>query len=94
MSELANRIKVLRAVHNVTQEELALAVGVTRKTINSVERGRYVPSTVLALKLAAALRTTVEDIFSLVSPVGGGQETTPDQRSQSVGDSGSPRPEA
>jgi putative transcriptional regulator len=62
---LRNRIKVERARHDLTQEQLADLVGVTRKTINTVETGRFVPSTVLALKLAKALHTTVEELFYL-----------------------------
>jgi putative transcriptional regulator len=62
---LRNRIKVERARHDLTQEQLADLVGVTRKTVNTVETGRFVPSTVLALKLARALHTRVEDLFYL-----------------------------
>lgn len=63
---LRNRIKVERARHDLTQEQLAALVGVTRKTINTVETGKFVPSTVLALKLAHALHTRVEELFYLV----------------------------
>jgi putative transcriptional regulator len=63
--ELRNRIKDLRAARGLTQEELAELVGVTRKTVNTVENGRFVPSTVLALRLAKALRVRVEELFSL-----------------------------
>ncbi len=62
---LRNRIKVERARHDLTQEQLAELVGVTRKTINTVETGKFVPSTVLALRLARVLRTRVEDLFYL-----------------------------
>ncbi len=62
---LTNRIKVLRAERDWTQEALANRVGVTRKTINTVERGVYVPSTVLSLKLARVFGVAVEDIFAL-----------------------------
>ncbi|MBX3563341.1 MAG: helix-turn-helix transcriptional regulator [Sphingomonas sp.] len=65
MAELANRLRELRAEHGLTQAALAEAVGVTRKTINTVENGVFVPSTTLALKLAAALGCPVEAIFSL-----------------------------
>ena len=64
-TELDNHILPLRKAAGLTQAQLATTVGVTRKTINTVERGHYVPSTVLALRIAAALDTTVEDIFSL-----------------------------
>jgi putative transcriptional regulator len=63
--ELTNHILALRKAAGLTQAQLATNVGVTRKTINTVERGHYVPSTVLALRLATALDTTVENIFSL-----------------------------
>lgn len=49
---MKNNIKVERAVRDITQQELAEAVGVSRQTINSIEAGRYVPSAVLALKIA------------------------------------------
>ncbi len=62
---LQNRIKAYRALKDWTQEELANQVGVARKTINSIETGRFVPSTVLALKLAQKLSTTVEALFAL-----------------------------
>ena len=65
MPELSNALKVERARHNLTQEQLAERVGVTRKTINTVERGHFVPSTVLALKLAQALNVSVETLFFL-----------------------------
>ncbi len=64
-TELDNQILPLRKAAGLTQAQLAETVGVTRKTINTVERGHYVPSTVLALRIAAALDTTVEEIFSL-----------------------------
>ncbi|HYN97798.1 MAG TPA: helix-turn-helix transcriptional regulator [Pilimelia sp.] len=62
---LRNRIKVERARHDLTQEQLADLVGVTRKTINTVETGRFIPSTVLALKLARALHIRVDELFYL-----------------------------
>lgn len=65
MAELANRLRELRAERELTQAALAEAVGVSRKTVNTVENGVFVPSTILALKLAAALGCRVEDIFSL-----------------------------
>lgn len=64
-AELDNHILPLRKAAGLTHAQLATTAGVTRKTINTVERGHYVPSTVLALRIAAALDTTVEDIFSL-----------------------------
>ena len=63
--ELRNSLRDLRSERGLTQEQLADLVGVTRKTINTVERGVFLPSTVLALKLARALGTSVERLFSL-----------------------------
>lgn len=62
---LSNSIKVQRAKKNLTQEQLAQKVGVTRKTINTVENGIYVPSTYLALKMAKALDVKVEELFQI-----------------------------
>jgi len=62
---LRNHLKVERARHNLTQQQLADLVGVTRKTITTVETGRFIPSTVLALKLARALHTRVDELFYL-----------------------------
>lgn len=62
---LRNTLKVQRARHNLTQEQLAEIVGVTRKSINTVENGKYVPSTYFALKLAKALGVPVEELFQL-----------------------------
>jgi putative transcriptional regulator len=62
---LRNNLKVYRAMEDWTQEELARRVEVTRKTINTIENGKYVPSTYLALKIAAAFGATVEDLFQL-----------------------------
>jgi putative transcriptional regulator len=60
-----NNIKVERAKQNISQEDLANMVGVSRQTINSIERGRFVPSTVIALKIAGVFKCRVEDIFEL-----------------------------
>lgn len=62
---LRNRLREERARLKLTQAELAGLVGVSRKTINTVENGVFVPSTVLALRLARALGTTVEALFQL-----------------------------
>ncbi len=62
---LKNRIKVYRAINDWTQEELARRVNVTRKTINTVENGKYVPSAYLALKIARAFGVPVEELFQL-----------------------------
>lgn len=63
--ELKNQIKVQRAVKNLTQEELATEVGVTRKTINTIENGKFVPSTILAIRLSRVFRISVEELFEL-----------------------------
>ena len=65
-SELNNRLKVLRAERDWTQADLADAVGVSRKTINTIERGVFAPSAVLALRLAKVFAVPVEEVFSLV----------------------------
>jgi putative transcriptional regulator len=62
---MENTIKVERAILNLTQEELAQKIGVSRQTINSIEANRYVPSTVLALKLSDLFRKPVNDFFKL-----------------------------
>ncbi len=62
---LASRLKERRGELGLTQAELAEAVGVTRKTVNTVENGVFVPSTLLALKLARALSEPVETLFWL-----------------------------
>jgi putative transcriptional regulator len=62
---LRNRLREARAERGWTQADLAERVGVTRKTINTVENGVFVPSTVLALKLARVLETRVEALFEL-----------------------------
>jgi putative transcriptional regulator len=62
---LTNQIKVYRAMHNWTQEELAQRVGVTRKTINTIENGKFVPSAYLAIKIAQVFGVPVEDVFQI-----------------------------
>lgn len=62
---LHNRIREERARLNLTQAELATIVDVSRKTINTVENGVFIPSTILALRLAKALGKSVESIFQL-----------------------------
>lgn len=63
--KLENRIRVFRAEHRLSQSDLAEAIGVTRKTISTIEVGRFVPSTIIALKIARYFKAPVEDIFSL-----------------------------
>ncbi|MCU0380730.1 MAG: helix-turn-helix transcriptional regulator [Chitinophagaceae bacterium] len=62
---MKNKIRIERAILEMTQEELARRVSVSRQTINAMEAGKYVPSTVLALKIAQVFRKPVEEIFSL-----------------------------
>jgi putative transcriptional regulator len=62
---LKNKIKVYRAMNDWTQEELARRVNVTRKTINTVENRKFVPSAYLALKIARAFGVSVEDVFQI-----------------------------
>ena len=63
--QLRNRLREARARRNLTQAELATLADVSRKTINTVENGVFIPSTVLALRLARALGTSVEALFQL-----------------------------
>lgn len=62
---LQNRIRVYRAEKQISQEQLAHAIGVSRKTINTVETGRFCPSVVIALQIAGYFKVSVEEIFSL-----------------------------
>jgi putative transcriptional regulator len=64
-SPMKNNIKVERAIKGITQEELARLVSVSRQTINAMELNKYVPSTVLALKIARVFEKPLEQIFSL-----------------------------
>ena len=60
-----NKIKIARAEQRITQQQLADAIGVSRQTINAIESGKFVPSTVLALKMAQLFGKSVEEIFQL-----------------------------
>lgn len=62
---MKNRIRVERAEVRMTQQQLADAVGVSRQTVNAVETGKFIPSTLLALKIARTFRKPVEAIFAL-----------------------------
>lgn len=62
---MKNRLKVARAEMDLTQGELAEKIGVTRQAVNSIELGRYVPSTLLALKMARLFGKPVEELFIL-----------------------------
>jgi len=62
---MKNKIKVQRAIHNLTQDDLARKSAVSRQTINTMEAGKYVPSTALALKMAKLFGVPVEELFEL-----------------------------
>ena len=62
---MKNTVKVERAIKNITQQELAEVVGVSRQTINFIETGRYMPSTIVALKIARYFGKHADDIFIL-----------------------------
>lgn len=62
---MKNNIKVERAIHDLTQQNLAELVKVSRQTINAIEKGKYIPSTILSLKIAKIFAKNVEDIFTL-----------------------------
>ena len=60
---MKNKIKVYRAMHDLTQEDLARKIGVTRQTILAIEKGRYVPSLDLAFRIARHFGVNIEEIF-------------------------------
>ena len=62
---MKNKIKVQRAMHDMTQADLADKIGVSRQTINAMEKNKYVPSTVLSIKIARLFKVAVEDLFIL-----------------------------
>lgn len=62
---MKNTIKVQRAIHNMTQQDLAEKIGVSRQTINAMEANKYVPSTLLSLKIARLFKVKVEELFHL-----------------------------
>ena len=62
---MTNNIRVERAIKRITQQQLAELVQVSRQTINAIEQGKYVPSTVLALKIANVFEKRLDDIFQL-----------------------------
>ena len=76
IEQLRTQLKVQRAMRDLTQADLAAMSGTTRKSVNAIEMGRMVPSTVLALKLARALDVSVETLFALADR---------DDRAQSTG---------
>ena len=60
---MKNKIKVFRAMHDLTQEDLAQAIGVTRQTILAIEKGKYVPSLDLAFKISRHFQVNIEEVF-------------------------------
>ncbi len=62
---MKNRLKIERAILDLTQEDLAQKIGVSRQTINSIEKNRYIPSTILALKLSRLFNKCANEIFEL-----------------------------
>ncbi len=62
---MKNTVKVERAILDITQQQLADAIGVSRNTINSIESGKYIPSTILALKIARHFNKPTDSIFKL-----------------------------
>ena len=67
-TRIRNRVKELRQQRGWTQQQLAEAVGVSRQSVNSIERNRYVPSLLLALALAQVFGCPTDEIFTLTSP--------------------------
>lgn len=61
---MKNKIKVYRAMHDMTQEDLAQKIGVTRQTILAIEKGKYVPSLDLAFKIARYFDVSIEEVFT------------------------------
>ena len=64
---MKNKIKVFRAMYDLTQEDLAQAIGVTRQTILAIEKGKYVPSLDLAFRIARYFKVNVEEVFTFES---------------------------
>ena len=67
---MKNKIKVYRAMHDLTQEDLARKIGVTRQTILAIEKGRYVPSLDLAFRIARYFNVNIEEIFTYAGEPG------------------------
>ena len=63
---LENKIKILRAEREITQEDLGLACGLSRQSINAIETGKYVPTVITALKIAKYFDRNIEEIFNLI----------------------------
>jgi putative transcriptional regulator len=65
---MKNRVRVYRAIHDLTQEELAKKIGVTRQTVLAIEKGKYSPSLDLAFKMAKIFGVKIEEIFIYEDP--------------------------
>lgn len=65
LGEMKNTLRIARAVKNITQADLAKEIGVSRQTIHSIENNKFVPSVLLALKLATFFEIKIDDLFSL-----------------------------
>lgn len=61
---MKNKIKVFRAMHDMTQEDLANAIGVTRQTILAIEKGKYIPSLDLAFRISRHFKVNIEEVFT------------------------------
>ncbi|MDD1654069.1 MAG: helix-turn-helix transcriptional regulator [Methanomicrobiales archaeon] len=66
---MKNKVKVYRAIHDLTQEQLADALGVTRQTILAIEKGKYDPSLELAFRIARHFRVSIEEVFLWEEPL-------------------------
>ena len=77
---MKNRLKVFRAMHDLTQEELAGKLGVTRQTVVSLEIGKYDPSIGLAFRIARLFNVTIEDVFEYEGDSGAFHGLPPDSR--------------
>jgi putative transcriptional regulator len=64
-NQIENRLKILRAEHNITQEVLGKACGLSRQSINAIERGKFIPTVLTALKISMYFGVNVESIFTL-----------------------------
>jgi len=79
---MKNRLKVFRAMHDLTQEALANKLGVTRQTVVSIENGRYDPSIALAFRIARLFNVKIEDVFEYEGPAGDFHGLPPASRPQ------------
>lgn len=64
VTAMKNKIKVFRAMHDMTQEDLATAIGVTRQTILAIEKGKYIPSLDLAFRISRHFKVNIEEVFN------------------------------